>query len=695
MTPITSNPYIVGNPIKTRQMFFGREDDFQFVSRKIGEGRSNQIVVLCGERRSGKTSILFQIMGGKLGGGFLPILVDMQMLAGTKGDFEFFLAILKTGYAALENLGVAAPAAAALSQSSSVENLMGAFLAFVRQNAGGRTVLFLLDEYELIESKIKDGSLSESTVLYLAGVLEGSYPASFVFTGSTNLEDRNPAIWKTLLGKSVYRKISYLSQRDSVRLITEPLRDSVCYPQEVVESIFRLTGGQPFYTQVICQNLIDLLIDEERADPTMADLERIVRETVANPLPQMIYTWNSFPAWSRVMLSSLANIIEDASQWSGSRAILQFLWKSRILIPFKGERANVLLEDAYHREFLDKNDAEGYRFRMDVFRRWIRREHSIWKVVKEADIGFRRTLRALLVPASISAGALAVLAAAWLFLVPLLLPGLSAWGASAGLLPRGAAGPGMTEAASKDIRNVSFTANRGPFSVVIDGVYTHTAESELGSTWILVPSLAAGTHDFVATGPDGEELSLLNQEVTQTNNSFLFSFAPKELDPSQISRYVSPAQSSPDSLSQMQRSLELGHSVVVIVSEPPGASVQVFNGVVGVTPIALDVNAGYQVILLALQGYKPQNMSIATKAGKAYLQKTIMQANRTLLAFEGKARGSVLFDGQWLIDLPTVKTKQVPSGSHVITLLDPGNRELRRTAVDLVPATLFSVKDAP
>jgi hypothetical protein len=690
MTPISSNPYVVGNPIKTREMFFGREDDFQFVSRKIGERRSNQIVVLCGERRSGKTSILFQIMGGKLGEGFLPILIDMQMLAGTKGDFEFFRAILKTGYAALEALGVEMPAATTFDTSSSVESLMEAFLSFVRQNAAGRTVLFLLDEYELIESKIKEGSLSESTVLYLAGVLEGRFPASFVFTGSTNLEDRNPAIWKTLLGKSVYRKISYLSHRDTARLITEPLKDSVFYPEDVVESIFRLTGGQPFYTQVICQNLTDLLIEEERTDPTMADLERIVRDIVANPLPQMIYTWNSFPAWSRVMLSSLASIIDEASQWPHSRRILQFLWESKILIPFKGERANVLLEDAYHREFLEKNDADGYRFRMDIFRRWIRREHSIWKVVKEADIGIRRTLRPLLVPASISLGAVAVLAATWLFLVPALLPGLGAWGRSVGLLPRGSANPVVTAVATGDVKYVSFTANRGPFSVLIDGWSRQSARSELGSTWISVPSLAAGTHDFVATGPDGEEVSLLDQNVTQTNNSFLFSFAPKEISQPEISRYVPNAP-----LAQMRQSLELGHSVVVIVSEPPGASVQAFNGVVGATPVALDMNAGYQVILLALPGYKPQNMSIATKAGKAYLQKTVMQPNRTLLAFEGKEKGSVLFDGQWLIDLPTVKYKQVPSGSHVLTLLDAGKHVLLETVVDLVPATVFAVQTAP
>jgi hypothetical protein len=54
---------------------------------------------------------------------------------------------------------------------------------------------------------------------------------------------------------------------------------------ELVQAIYRLTGGQPFYTQVICQNLVDHLMEEGRSDPEAADLERIVKGIVDNPLP--------------------------------------------------------------------------------------------------------------------------------------------------------------------------------------------------------------------------------------------------------------------------------------------------------------------------------------------------------------------------------------------------------------------------
>ena len=33
--PIEPNPYIVGNPIRTERMFFGREDDFRYVRTKL------------------------------------------------------------------------------------------------------------------------------------------------------------------------------------------------------------------------------------------------------------------------------------------------------------------------------------------------------------------------------------------------------------------------------------------------------------------------------------------------------------------------------------------------------------------------------------------------------------------------------------------------------------------------------------
>ena len=85
------NPYIVGNPIKDQNMFFGREDDFNYIRQKVTSGQQEGgLLVLCGGRRSGKTSILFQIMNGRLGDEFVPVLIDMQAMT-VENDLDFLI----------------------------------------------------------------------------------------------------------------------------------------------------------------------------------------------------------------------------------------------------------------------------------------------------------------------------------------------------------------------------------------------------------------------------------------------------------------------------------------------------------------------------------------------------------------------------------------------------------------------------
>ena len=54
------NPYIVGNPIKEQSGFFGRQDIFREVMQILRQPGSNAIV-LYGQRRIGKTSVLLQL----------------------------------------------------------------------------------------------------------------------------------------------------------------------------------------------------------------------------------------------------------------------------------------------------------------------------------------------------------------------------------------------------------------------------------------------------------------------------------------------------------------------------------------------------------------------------------------------------------------------------------------------------------
>ena len=684
---IPSNPYIVGNPIRSREMFFGREDDFQFVARKIGEGRSNQIAVLCGERRSGKTSILFQILGGRLGGSFLPILIDMQMLAGIKGDQEFFRAILKAGCAALAEPGLSVEQLES-DAGATIERMFESFLERTRASAPDRIVLFLLDEYELIEAKIRDVSLSEAAVHYLAGILESPYRVSFIFTGSTNLEDRKADVWKSLLGKSIYRKISYLSEKDTRRLITEPLKGWISWPDEVASAIYRLTGGQPFYTQVICQNMVDLLIEERRADPSAADLERIVRDIVDNPLPQMIYSWNSLGEWDQIILSSLGSRLAGPEDWSGSVEIAAFIKGNRIVLPFARERINVLLEEAYHAEFLEKGEAGSYRFRMDIFRGWIRREHSIWKVAKEARLSFRKSAR----PFVIAGSALVVLAIAaalgWYLLIQrgalasLRMPQAQSVEAAAAAPTAKTAPP----AEGNLVTGVIFTADRGPFQATIDWEITVTSEGRADTRSIAAPALSTGAHVVEFKAATGERVRR-KIEVTANGERFVVVFPPPRraeassgaaAGPEAVTEGGTAAVEAPvqttgqatDAAGQAEAAAEIPSvGVLILNTQPPGARIELDGQALAQpTPFAESLPAGEHNVLLSLEGYTPMRLSVVVeKGGQAKSDLSLAEAWAEL-GFDVRPTAKISLDGAHILDTPYAKPYRVRAGRHVLTI---------------------------
>src|SRR5262245_49281837 len=78
---LLTNPYVVDRPITGRHMFFGREAVFGWVQQSLTGRSRSQVLLLNGERRSGKTSLLKQIETGRFGAGVLAVYVNLAELA--------------------------------------------------------------------------------------------------------------------------------------------------------------------------------------------------------------------------------------------------------------------------------------------------------------------------------------------------------------------------------------------------------------------------------------------------------------------------------------------------------------------------------------------------------------------------------------------------------------------------------------
>jgi len=381
--PIT-NPYIVGNPIKTKKMFYGREDDFEFIRKKLESAKKSYIIVLSGERRSGKTSILFQILNGELGDNFIPILIDMQTMAGLKNESEFFEKFAQETIKYLGDRFVLQNYDFHSAQESPYK-VFTKLLNDIHTVFPYKNKLFLIDEYELIELKCSEGSLSNSFVPFLSGILESERRISFIFTGSKTLEERGTTFWQNLFSKSLFRNVSFLSQPDTIRLITQPVEGKITFSERVLDSIYRFTSGQPFYTQIVGQHIVDFVNEHEKKHIAEAELEHIVNDILENPLPQMIYFWNNLPDSQKLLLSLLAEVLDGANSYVSAAEIDKRTRKKKLGVHLDTHLMNTVLEALYHRKYVGKS-GESYCFQIDLMRQWIKRDHSIWRVLKEVNL---------------------------------------------------------------------------------------------------------------------------------------------------------------------------------------------------------------------------------------------------------------------------------------------------------------------
>ena len=97
-------PYVTGMPLKTDHLFVGRQDVFEYIQEHLFGTYQNNVIVLHGQRRTGKTSILYRLKK-VMADTHLCVLVDMQGKA-ARGTLDFLYSLADDIVYALEDQGL-------------------------------------------------------------------------------------------------------------------------------------------------------------------------------------------------------------------------------------------------------------------------------------------------------------------------------------------------------------------------------------------------------------------------------------------------------------------------------------------------------------------------------------------------------------------------------------------------------------
>lgn len=377
------NPYIVGHPVKGSQMFHGREDAFRFIAQNL-EGVADRTLVLHGQRRTGKTSILYQLLNGRLGSNFVPVLIDMQELAPiieNTADFLGEMAYQLARTAQKASINIDEPEIEAFEKSA--VRTFNRFLDRLDDSLGDRRLIIMFDEFELIEGKISEGKLDADLLGYFRSLMQHRQRLVFIFTGTHRLEEMSHDYWSILFNIALYRRISFLNRADAVRLIREPVSGKLDVDELAVEKIINLTSGHAYFTQLICWALVNHCNNQRQNYATINDVNDAVKEIVSTGEAHFAYVWQQASSHERLALGALAHTIRPGKPWARPAELLKTLQDAG---DHKTSREQLVttLERLTSQEVLE-SASEGnlrYRFQLEILQLWLTGTHSIVALVE-------------------------------------------------------------------------------------------------------------------------------------------------------------------------------------------------------------------------------------------------------------------------------------------------------------------------
>ena len=295
-----SNPYIVGTePVKPnrQEMFFGRSEIIETIQRQLAHLRNRNIILLEGNRRTGKSSILWQLTPPSVLPGWIPVFCDFQRAQGAKEAAgiptnEFYRLLAKVIGEALDKAhcrvwfpGVSPPAPnrpfelefmRVLDRISEDPRTFEVFEIFLKEALRAiepRRILLMLDEFDKLYDGIRNGVTSPAVPEQLRYLLQNYSGISAIITGSRRLKKLREEYFSVLFGLGIQIPVSALSPEEARRLVTEPVAGRLSFLEQARELVVSLCACHPYLIQSLCNRIFNNAARDHASVVTVDDVE--------------------------------------------------------------------------------------------------------------------------------------------------------------------------------------------------------------------------------------------------------------------------------------------------------------------------------------------------------------------------------------------------------------------------------------
>ena len=269
-------PYVTGTPLRSDEMFVGRQDVFDFVREHLLGAYQNNVIVLHGQRRTGKTSILYRLQE-VMADTHVAVLVDMQGKA-ARGTADFLYALSDDIVYALENHSIFVELPERREYEEAPEfTFRSRFLRAAVGQLDGRNLLLMFDEFEELQKRVEDGRLEPEIFPFLRYLMQHEPRLDFLFSGTHKLEELGAEYWSILFNIAAYKRITFLDDDEVRRLVAEPVAPyGLEYDPLAVDRIIQVTAGHPYFAQVVCHEMVAYHNETERSYLTVTCVDEVL-----------------------------------------------------------------------------------------------------------------------------------------------------------------------------------------------------------------------------------------------------------------------------------------------------------------------------------------------------------------------------------------------------------------------------------
>jgi hypothetical protein len=384
---IGTSPYIAGPPVKTPEMFYGRESTFRWVQENLSGTYQDNVLVLHGERRTGKTSVLYQLQY-HLPDIYAFVLVDLQSIAyglGSTSDLLYAMARKTVNGLRRQGFDLQRPDREDYADHPIEQfETLGEEIGDLATEMGRRAVL-IVDEFDLLIESVESGNVSPYVFDCIRGLMQHQDGLSFIFAGAHKISAmlKNPQ--SILFNTALSYRVSFLDREDAERLIRDPVEDVLWYDDLAVEKILRVTAGQPYFIQYICHEIVNLARRDRRNFVTLRDVDRALQATVQETTGIIRHAYMSLEGDQPIALTALAHITDDGRPFASLDDIQETLHQDGFEISKR--HLFEALRQLTERDFLIERGGDGaarqYGFAMDLVRVWIEQNDEYTRLLEE------------------------------------------------------------------------------------------------------------------------------------------------------------------------------------------------------------------------------------------------------------------------------------------------------------------------